>query len=73
MTLKQKQICINKTVAEMKAYIKEADPLFATDEYLNSISYEDLCDYYLTCIGYYDGPVYDDWCNRLACVRTNNM
>lgn len=58
--------------AEMRYVIKDVDPRFATDEYLDSLSHDELREYYQSCLSVFE-PSSDDWCWRLDCVRTNNM
>ncbi len=58
--------------AEMRDYLKANDPHFATDDYLDSLSHDELCEYYRECKAT-EIPVGDDWCHRLECVKTNNM
>ena len=63
---------IKMKTSDMKAYIKQKDPHFATDEFLASLSYEELCEYYQSCKDA-ENPEPDDWCARLERVRVNNM
>lgn len=60
-----------KSVSEMKKFLKKADPIFATDEELDSISYKELVEWYKDCAEAY--CVKDDWCARRLWVMTNNM
>lgn len=58
--------------AEMRTYLKAKDPYFATDDYLDSLSHEELCEYYQECKAteISDG---DSWGHRLDWARANNM
>lgn len=57
---------------EMRAYLKAKDPYFATDDYLDSLSQVELCEYYQDCKAT-ENPDGESWCHRLECVRANNM
>ena len=60
----------------MKAFLKEKDPRFATDEYLNGLSYEELLEYYTGCLETVrsaERDSKDDWCERLEHIRVNNI
>lgn len=62
-----------KSVPEMREFLKKHDPKFATDLYLDSLSFDELAEYYRDCIDALEPRYNDDWDQRLLNVRANNM
>lgn len=62
-----------KSVPEMRAFLKEHDPKFATDLYLDSLSFNELAEYYRDCADALNPAYSDDWDERFLRVRANNM
>lgn len=62
-----------KSTLEMREFLKKHDPKFATDLYLDNLSFDELVEYYQDCVDSLDPRYRDDWCERLERVRTNNM